>query len=389
MNAFSDQGTDILADLSYDSTDSQPFSSGGRYIKQPQRAHRLNSWLHSSSPFQGRVSTPSRCPRPNTELLRKLIRSNEQDRQNDNSQSKRKYQSKVTADAPVTSLLKCQRTDDLLDDSDICTAYVFPSIAESSDLPAVSTSMCQTVHDTPDNLQLPRRCIIDSGCSTTVLPSKHMFDGGLFKAARPISIISADSNSDIKCHYLGNSGPFHHAMWIPRSEQILVSMGDLDAFGITIEINGGLLRAFYGDRQIFEVRKANNVWMCNFDKLCSKIIANLPSRTENGVTLYGNQQLRPMALVSARSDSDEELFKLLHRRLCHRNMRDILRAVMTKRIYVGKGFASLITNVKSTIATYDSKCDACEKAKSHTQPHPSRNQPEASREPHTRLSQQD
>jgi len=216
-----------------------------------------------------------------------------------------------------------------------------------------------------------------------------MFDGGLFKAARPISIISADSNSDIKCHYLGNSGPFHHAMWIPRSEQILVSMGDLDAFGITIEINGGLLRAFYGDRQIFEVRKANNVWMCNFDKLCSKIIANLPSRAENGVTLYGNQQLRPMALVSARSDSDEELFKLLHRRLCHRNMRDILRAVMTKRIYVGKGFASLITNVKSTIATYDSKCDACEKAKSHAQPHPSRNQPEASREPHTRLSQQD
>jgi len=88
-----------------------------------------------------------------------------------------------------------------------------------------------------------------------------MFDGGLFKAARPISIISADSNSDIKCHYLGNSGPFHHAMWIPRSEQILVSMGDLDAFGITIEISGGLLRAFYGDRQIFEVRKANNVWM--------------------------------------------------------------------------------------------------------------------------------
>ena len=122
--------------------------------------------------------------------------------------------------------------------------------------------------------------------------------------------------------------------------------------------------------------------MCNFDKLCSKIIANLPSRAESGVTLYGNQQLRPMALVSARSDSDEELFNLLHRRLCHRNMRDILRAVRTKRIYVGKGFESLISNAKSTIATYDSKCDACEKAKSHKQPHSSRNQPEASRGPH-------
>jgi len=70
-------------------------------------------------------------------------------------------------------------------------------------------------------------------------------------------------------------------------------------------------------------------------------------------------------------------------------MRDILRAVVTKRIFVGKAFESLVTNIKGTISTYDSKCDACEKAKSHVQPHPSRTQPKASRGPPTRLSQQD
>ena len=211
------------------------------------------------------------------------------------------------------------------------------------------------------------KCLIDSGCSTTVIPNRELFEGDLKKTVGTIRIISADKNSNLECNYLGKCAPFYNALWIPEADQVLVSMGDLDELGIEIRVQGGILIGSYQGRQIFHVRKVGNVWISNFEKLCDKLLEHLPRRVEFGVELWGNQRVANLAVSVPEM---QRVYQLLHYRLCHRNMRDVLRAMSQKRIFVGKEYNCLLTNMQRTLFDCSTKCDSCEKAKSHALPHP-------------------
>jgi hypothetical protein len=73
---------------------------------------------------------------------------------------------------------------------------------------------------------------LDTGCSKTSLKERDLFQK-LYKTNKKVNA----ANSTISINYMGDSGPFIDANWIPTLNDDLISIGDLVSMGMNFKID--------------------------------------------------------------------------------------------------------------------------------------------------------
>ena len=213
--------------------------------------------------------------------------------------------------------------------------------------------------------------IFDSGCSTTTFNHKGFFD----KVERiDREIQTADST--ISVTHAGPVPPFYEAFYIPNLHTNLISMSDLDDLGVSMHIEHGKLTGFYEGVAIFEVDKKNSLWKARADKMLECLQRSIGTQASDN---WSRARTAGSTVQSLSSDvgflakstyATEEFLSLWHKRLFHRNVADLCKAILQLRIHVGD-IANLKIQYRSQMS--ESVCDSCAKSKSHALPKPAVN----------------
>ena len=160
---------------------------------------------------------------------------------------------------------------------------------------------------------------LDSGCSRTSLRNRKHFKQVLKADGKSVNT----ANGKIKVKYMGDTGPFKEAHWIPELKNNLISIGDLVSRGMTIIIKpSGMMYGNFEGKEIFSIMMKNNVWTINTNKLFKKL-DSLPKQYKIAKKVkinYAN-----MLNVTNKDKEIKDNSNLLHKRLFHRGKHIIIR----------------------------------------------------------------
>jgi hypothetical protein len=221
----------------------------------------------------------------------------------------------------------------------------------------------------PASFKFPNAsAIFDSGCSTTTFNHKGFFD--------KVEIIDRQiqtADSTISVTHAGPVPPFFEAFYIPGLHTNLISMSDLDDLGVSMHIENGKLTCIYNGKAIFEVDKKNSLWKARADKMLECLQRSIGTQASDnwsrarqaGSTVQSFNS--DVSLLVNSSAAIEAFLSLWHKRLFHRNIADLCKAIIQSRIIVGD-VSQLKLQYRSQMT--ENVCDSCAKSKSHAFPKP-------------------
>jgi hypothetical protein len=204
---------------------------------------------------------------------------------------------------------------------------------------------------------------LDSGCSKTSLRNRKHFT----RVAKTEGKSVNTANGKIHVKYIGESGPFEEAHWIPELKNNLISIGDLISRGMTIIIKpSGMMYGNFDGKEIFSIMMKNNVWTMNTNKLFKKL-DSLPKQHTKRKKL--NINYANMLIITSKDKETKDKLNLLHKRLFHRGKNVIIRDYNKNLFEI-----DLFKNIDKLKVDHidNQKCGSCMNAKSSLLPRPSK-----------------